>query len=137
MSAGSREVMGFGIDVNSWLSEAKREALAKECGMFLIHNGVVRKTAKAQVREGLDSPCVESMELSYDAGAAESFRLKTLEMPGIKIVRLLLNEGKLSVGEDIMYVLIGGDTRPHVVDALNFLVGKLKDECVTEKEVYG
>ena len=47
-----------------------------------------------------------------------------------------LNEGELQVGDDIMYVLIGGDIRPHVVDALQFLVGKLKNECVEEKEIY-
>ncbi len=33
-----------------------------------------------------------------------------------------------------VYVLIGGDIRPHVVDALQFLVEKIKSECVTEIE---
>ena len=33
-----------------------------------------------------------------------------------------------------MCVLVGGDIRPHVIDALQFLVGKLKSECVTELE---
>ena len=33
-----------------------------------------------------------------------------------------------------MRVLIGGDIRPHVVDALQSLVGRLKSECVTEQE---
>ena len=41
---------------------------------------------------------------------------------------------QLEVGDDIMYVLIGGDIRPNVVDALQFLVGKIKNECVTEIE---
>jgi len=34
-------------------------------------------------------------------------------------------------------VLIGGDIRPHVVDALQSLVGTLKNECVTEMEQHG
>ena len=38
--------------------------------------------------------------------------------------------------DDIMYVLIGGDIRPRVVDALNCLVGKIKSECVVEKEIF-
>ena len=33
-----------------------------------------------------------------------------------------------------MYVLIGGDIRPHVIDALQFLVEKIKSECVIEIE---
>ena len=55
-------------------------------------------------------------------------------MDGIYYVRAWLNEGELELGDDIMYVLIGGDIRPRVVDALQFLVGKLKNECVTEIE---
>jgi hypothetical protein len=35
-----------------------------------------------------------------------------------------------------MYVLIGGDIRPKVIDALQFLVGKIKSECVKETEHY-
>ena len=35
-----------------------------------------------------------------------------------------------------MYVMIGGDIRPRVLDALDFLVGKIKSECVKETELY-
>jgi len=35
-----------------------------------------------------------------------------------------------------MYGLIGGDIRPHVVDALQFLVGRIKNECVVETELH-
>ena len=33
-----------------------------------------------------------------------------------------------------MLVLVGGDIRPHVIDALQSLVGTLKSQCVTEEE---
>ena len=55
-------------------------------------------------------------------------------MSGIGYVRAWLNEGELSVGDDIMLVLIGGDIRPRVIDALQALVGTLNNECVTEIE---
>jgi len=35
-----------------------------------------------------------------------------------------------------MYVLIGGDIRPHVVDGLQYLVDRIKSECVTETELH-
>ena len=35
-----------------WLKEAKADPCAKKCGMFLVHNGTVRETAKALVRQG-------------------------------------------------------------------------------------
>ena len=56
-------------------------------------------------------------------------------MPGIYHVRVWLNEGELRLGDDIMLVLIGGDIRPHVVDALQYLVGRIKNECVQEREI--
>ena len=35
-----------------------------------------------------------------------------------------------------MLVLVGGDIRPHVIDALQSLVGEIKNECVREEELY-
>ena len=55
-------------------------------------------------------------------------------MEGIFDIKVWLNEGQLNLGDDIMYILIGGDIRPHVVNALQFLVEKVKTECVIEIE---
>lgn len=121
---------------DEWLNEAKQSPVANDCGMFLIHNGVVRKTAKAQVRDGKMSPEVRGMRFSYDEEKVNAAKEAALKMDGIKYVRVWLNEGELNVGDDIMLVLIGGDTRPHVVDALQSLVGEIKNNCVTETEIY-
>ena len=61
---------------------------------------------------------------------------ETKQLEGIYYVRVWLNEGELKVGDDIMYVLIGGDIRPRVVEVLDFLVGRIKSECVTETEIF-
>ncbi len=45
-----------------------------------------------------------------------------------------LNEGGRNVDDDIMYVLIGGDIHPRVMDTLNYPVGRVKNECVIEAE---
>ena len=57
-------------------------------------------------------------------------------MAGIHYIRVWLNEGELRLGDDIMLVLVGGDIRPHVIDALQTLVGTIKNECVVEQELY-
>ena len=67
-------------------------------------------------------------------GKSITFQVPTLAMDGIFYVRAWLNEGELAVGDDIMFVLVGGDIRPHVIDALQHLVGRLKSECVSEVE---
>ena len=54
--------------VDQWLREAKADPAAAQCGMFLTHNGVVRITPKAQVREGVEGLGeVAAVEFSYDA----------------------------------------------------------------------
>ena len=122
-----------------WLEEAKQDASASQCGMYLFHNGVVRETPKAKVRETGDVSAertVEHLEFSYDKEKVDRAIEETLEMPGIYYVRVWLNEGVLQIGDDIMLVLIGGDIRPRVVDALQALVGEIKNHCVVEKEFY-
>jgi len=122
--------------MDTWLKEAKADENASKVGMYLIHNGTVRETAKAQVRFGeANAKPVKGMRFSYDQEKMSAAIAQTKEMDGIYYVRAWLNEGQLDVGDDIMYVLIGGDIRPRVVDALQFLVGKLKQECVTEQEL--
>lgn len=129
--AGKKDVPSM----DAWLKEAKASENASKVGMFLTHNGVVRETAKAMVRRGeMDTPPVTGMYFSYDAEKVEAIIQETYKMHGIYYIRVWLNEGHLDVGEDIMYVLIGGDIRPHVVDALQYLVGRIKSECVVENE---
>lgn len=123
--------------LDDWLREAKRRPSARGCGMYLFHNGIVRETARAQVRDGAeDTLPVKGMRFSYDAKKVEAAKQAALAMPGIGYVRVWLNEGELELGDDIMLVLVGGDIRPHVVDALQALVGELKQHCVTETEIY-
>ena len=121
--------------MDAWLQEAKAHPDADKVGMYLTHNGVVRGTAKAMVRQGAqDTKPVTGMTFSYDREKMDAAIAETLAMDGIFYVRAWLNEGELAVGDDIMFVLVGGDIRPHVIDALQFLVGRLKSECVTELE---
>ena len=122
---------------DAWIAEAKADPSAGDVGMYLTHTGVVRRTAKALVREGAaDTQPVTGMRFSYDGAGVEAAIAETLELPGIFFVRVWLNSGELEPGDTIMQVLIGGDIRPRVIDGLQFLVGKIKNECVSEEEKY-
>ena len=113
--------------IDRWLREVKASPDAAKIGMYLTHNGVVRETARAAVR---------GMLFSYDREKVDAAIRETYRMEGIYCVKVWLNQGELRTGDDIMYVLIGGDIRPHVADALQFLVGKIKSTCVSETELY-
>ena len=122
--------------IDAWLKEAKAHESAPLCGMYLTHNGTVRQTAKAKVRYGEENTKeVTGMVFSYDEEKVSTVIADTYKMEGIYYIKVWLNEGELKMGDDIMYVLIGGDIRPRVVDALQYLVSRVKNECVVETEV--
>jgi len=123
--------------MDAWLREAKQDESAPLCGMYLTHNGIVRRTAKARVRSNDDTAAdVCGMDFDYDEEKVARVIEESRSLPGIHYIRVWLNRGHLKIGDDIMYVLIGGDIRPHVVDALQHLVGRIKNECVVETELH-
>lgn len=123
--------------IDQWLAEAKADPQAGQCGMYLTHNGVTRATPKQQVREGVEGLGeVTAVEFSYDAEGVDAAVAEALTWEGVYYVRVWLNEGVLNVGDSIMYVLIGADIRPRCIDALQRLVGKIKNDLVVEKEIY-
>ncbi|MBQ7283913.1 MAG: molybdenum cofactor biosynthesis protein MoaE, partial [Oscillospiraceae bacterium] len=115
--------------IDKWLKEAKADPSAAKIGMYLTHNGIVRETAKAKVRfnEENTKP-VKGMYFSYDKEKLDAVIKEGYSLPGIYYIKAWLNEGELKVGDDIMYVLIGGDIRPNVVDALQHIVSRIKNE---------
>lgn len=123
--------------MDEWLKEAKSSENADNCGMFLVHNGVVRITPKAEVREGAEGlGQIAQVDFSYDEAGVNAAIEDALTWPGVYYVRVWLNEGKLNVGDSIMYVMIGADIRPNCIDALQKLVGKIKNDLVVEKEIF-
>lgn len=123
--------------LDQWLREAKADPGAAGCGMYLMHNGTVRQTARAKVRQGEENTKpVRGMLFSYDEAHVKEVIAQTRALEGVGYVRVWLNEGELGLGDDIMLVLVGGDIRPHVIDALQYLVGRIKNECVREQEIY-
>lgn len=123
--------------MDAWLKEAKAHPDADKVGMYLVHNGVVRATARSRVRQGDEAAQpVKGMQFSCDWEKAQAAIAEARKMEGVYFIRVWVNEGTLRVGDDIMLVLIGADIRPHAVDALQVLVGRLKNECVTECELF-
>ena len=118
------------------MKEAKLSKNADKCGMFLLHNGVVRVDAKSKVREGKkNTKKIIGMNFDYDDKKVKTAIKNALKMKGIYYIKVWLNRGKLKVGDDIMLVLVGGDIRPRVIDCLQNLVGEIKSKCVVEHEI--
>ena len=68
--------------LDQWLAEAKADPNAGECGMYLVHNGTVRRTSKAAVRQGkADDAPVAGMLFDYDEEKAEAAIADARRMP--------------------------------------------------------
>lgn len=123
--------------MDEWLKEAEEDLSAPDIGMYLFHIGKVRRTERAYVRGNAPtSREVTAMCFSYDQKLVDEAIKETYRMAGIRYVRVWLASGELSVGDDIMRVLVGGDIRPHVIDALQYLVGRIKNDCINEEELF-
>ncbi len=70
--------------MDQWINEAKSSEQAEQIGMYLFHNGVVRETPKAEVRQGIDDgSVVTGMEFSYYQSKVDEVIAETYKRQGI------------------------------------------------------
>ena len=74
--------------MDEWLREAKADPSAEKIGMYLTHNGVVRRSAKARVRFGEDAKDVTGMIFSYDQKKVDAVLSDARNLEGIYSIRL-------------------------------------------------
>ncbi|MGD9808971.1 MAG: molybdenum cofactor biosynthesis protein MoaE [Deferribacterales bacterium] len=117
------------MDISKKIAELKQdEHFAENVGMILIHNGVVRGTARA------DKSKVEKLEVKADRAKIEEI-IKDIEaMEGIYKVVVEALDGVKVPGDDLLYLIVCGDIRENVKPALALLLDRVKSEAVTKKE---
>ena len=113
--------------VEQWIREIKGRSDFRDLGMFLVHHGVVRATAK-------DGKPVKKMQLSYDKKKLADLVDELSRREGISAIKVWINEGLLPVGDEIMYALVAGKFRTHVFPVLEELVSRIKKDIVSEAE---
>jgi molybdopterin synthase catalytic subunit len=114
-------------DMDDCIRELKGRPGSAAIGMILAHNGIVRGTTRSGVP-------VTGMYLTADLTRFEEALAEARTWPGIFAVRGWVNEGELSVGDDIMRLVVAGDIREHVFEGLQRLVCLVKKKVVGEYE---
>ena len=114
--------------VEKWIKEIKKECPADMLGMILVHNGIVRATAK-------DGAKVGAMNLSFDKAKLEAAVREFKKRDGIADIRAWINEGHLRIGDDIMNVCVAGRFRKDVLPVFQELITMIKTEIVREEEL--
>lgn len=117
------------MDMNRMINKIKGMPAYSQVGMIASHLGIVRG-------HSLNGKSVKGMEVSFDHDILEKIIKDTKMIDGIIEVLVEVNEGVLSVGDEVMAVVIGGDTREHVFPALVEAVNRLKSETTKKREIY-
>jgi molybdopterin synthase catalytic subunit len=115
------------MDMNKMIDSLKAWPDFHKMGMIASHLGVVRGTS-------LNGQDVTSIEVAYDHEKISKIASEIKQLPGIIEVLIETCEGRLNVGDDIMAVVVGGDTRDHVFPALVDTVNRIKAESAKKKE---
>ena len=116
------------MDLSKMIQTLKEHPDYPKMGMIASHLGVVRETS-------LNGDRVKGIEVIFDKDAVSKIILKIKQMPGIVNVLVETSGGRLEVGDDIMVVAVGGDTREHVFPALIEAVDMIKRGGASKKEI--
>lgn len=98
-------------------------------GMILCHNGVVRATSR-------DGRQVSGLRVVVDQEKLRHVVQAHKSRPGIVEILVQINgDVDLTVGQDVMYIVVAGDIRENVISALQDTLNTIKS-TVTQKTQY-
>ncbi len=117
------------MDLPKMIETVKKHPDYAKMGMIASHLGVVRENS-------LKGGKVDQIELAFDAETIERIVAEAKKRPGIFEVLIETTEGLLKVGDDIMAVVVGGDTRDHVFPVLIETVEQMKKKASHKKEIF-
>lgn len=115
--------------IEQWIREIKEQCSPDVLGMILVHNGIVRATAK-------DGKAVRVMRASYDHSMLDEAIVEFKKKEGIAVIKVWINEGVLQIGDDIMKVCVAGRFRTDVLPVFQELLAIIKKDIVKEEEIY-
>jgi molybdopterin synthase catalytic subunit len=117
------------MDLNRMIKGLKKGPDFAKIGMIVSHLGIVRG-------HSLNGKTVQGMEVSFDQNVLANIHNEIKMMDGIVDVLIDISEGTLAVGDEVMAVVVGGDTREHVFPALIEAVNRIKSEATTKREIF-
>ena len=99
-------------------------------GMILCHNGVVRRTSR-------DGRKVSGLKITVDHEKLQQVIQTHTQRPGILDIRVEIAEDRdLSVGDDVMCLVVAGDIRDNVIPVLSDTLNAIKSTVTTKTEFF-
>ena len=99
-------------------------------GMVLCHNGVVRATSR-------DGRRVSGMRVAVDHDRLATILADARQTPGIVDMRVEIAEDlDLSIGDDVMVLVVAGDIRENVIHTLEKTLNAIKTTVTSKTEYF-
>lgn len=117
------------MEIEKIINKIKNHENSGSIGMIASHLGIVRSFS----RNGRD---VEGVDVKYNMSKLGDIINDIKAMPGIVEVLIDVNEGNLKIGDELMFVAVGGDIRENVFAALIEAVEQIKKNAVTKQEMF-
>ena len=118
------------MDINRLLQEIKNHPDFDKAGMVLCHNGVVRATSR-------DGRKVKGLRVAVDHQKLQQILGQQKQKEGILDIRVeIAADRELSVGDDVMLLLVAGDIRENVIAVLSETLNLIKSTVTKKTEFY-
>ncbi len=101
-----------------------------QAGMVLCHNGVVRATSR-------DGRPVSGLRVNVDHQRLTTILEAARQRPGIVDVRVdIAADCDLTVGDDVMVLVVAGDVRENVIAVLEETLNEIKTTVTSKTEFF-
>ncbi len=118
------------VTLAQMVAKMKAHPRFSEAGMILAHNGVVRKNSR-------DGKPVTGLEIEVDHDRLEQILEKERARPGILDIQVHIQENRpLTVGDDVMYLVVAGDIRENVIASLTDTLNQIKAEVTRKTQFF-
>ena len=118
------------MDIKKMMDEMKNYPDFERAGMVLCHNGVVRATSR-------DGRKVKGLRVAVDHRKLTQILAEQKQRNGILDIRVEIAEDKdLTVGDDVMLLVVAGDIRENVIAVLTDTLNLIKSTVTTKTEYF-
>ena len=118
------------MNADQLISKIKTHPAYDRVGMILCHNGVVRGTSR-------DGRRVTGLRVAVDRQRQEKVLAEHRSRPGVVDIQVEIDaDTDLSIGDDVMMLVVAGDIRENVIDALTDTLNAIKTTVTAKTEFF-
>ena len=115
------------MDLNKMTESIKAHPEFHKAGMIATHLGIVRSFSR-------DGSPVVGLDVEFENEKVEEIKQDIKSRPGIVDIIIETNTGSLNIGDEIVTIMVAGDTRDNVFPALTDAINRIKSEAAIETE---